>query len=524
MKLFNNHLFFVLTAVLLLSACKRKDTYWEDDLVAPLASGKLTLANLFPDTTIKTNADSSLKISFESSLINYGLDSLVKIPDTTITTVTTNTFLPTFTMTPNELFPIFVPQENEIAISNVQLKKAIVRSGKIKVELQNTCRQPLVYTYTLSSASVNNTILTRSFYIPGNGDSTYYVDLSGYNIDFTGTNHNKYNTIEQYGQIYTASNAVYDTVFLNQGVISNFTFQSIIPQYVEGYFGNQQINLTNDTANFGAFSSIKKGLLNLNSTTLQLILKNEFGVSMQAHVSNITSINTNNPSTVTLTAIPQINLSPAVNTGFGATATTKTITLNQSNSNVTSFIGNLPNKISYLLNAQVNPPPVGNAGTINFAYYGTSFSTQLKLDVPLYFSASNLLLADTVSLDISGVAQLNNVNRGNIILTATNSYPFSIQLNALLLDANKQPLEELFSSPSLIAAPPLDMNGKVTGSLQSKIYVPLNSQKINNLQKARYVAYSATFNTANQPLQVKFYSNNTLDLLMTADINYTLGK
>ena len=253
---------------------------------------------------------------------------------------------------------------------------------------------------------------------------------------------------------------------------------------------------------------------------------------MKANITNLSSINTYNPTTVNLNTSalnniivgagqdnngpynPIVNISPA----------TKLITLNNSNSNVKDFIGNLPNKVAYKLTAQINPPGFSGGFNTDFGYYGTGFSANLNMDVPLYFSASNLMLADTVSLNVSNISQLQNINKGNIILTATNQYPFAITLNAVLLDENKNPIANLFNTASLIEAPPLDANGKVISPLKSKLYVPLTPQKINNLQKARYVSYSATFNTANQPMQVKFYSNYTLDLLLTADLNYTVGK
>ncbi|MEO8762529.1 MAG: hypothetical protein ABI448_16645, partial [Bacteroidia bacterium] len=304
---------------------------------------------------------------------------------------------------------------------------------------------------------------------------------------------------------------------------------SIVPEYALGYFGSQSIVVGPDTTAFTAFSAIKQGMLNLNSANVTLTIKNQFGVNMSALLSNILSINTNIPNTVTLTATPlnsAVHISSATNTGFGATATTAIITLNNSNSNVKDFIGNLPGKLGYKLNASINPSylPPNPSGSNDFGYYGTHFSADLAMDVPLYFSASNLMLADTVSLNLSTIGELKNINHGNLILTATNSYPFSINLNAVLLDENKHQIDVLFSSPSLIESPPLDVNNRVISPLKSKLYVPLTTQKIANLQKAKYIYYSATFNTANQPNQIKFYSNYTLGLVLTADFNYTIGK
>ena len=530
-----------LLCICLLSFCKRSPTTWEDDVVAPLATGSLSLANLFPDTVIKANADSSLKIAFETALINFQLDSLIKIPDTTIVINDTNAYFPS--KLPGGQNSIFsnptIPATYYNLPNGIQLRKAIVRQGTVNIKLYNSYRQPLLYEYQLPSATKNGIALDTTFYIPGATSASVpglkicSINLAGYDIDFTGPLHNATNQLMQGGNLSTAPNAVTDTLFVHQGLRGYFSFTGMVPQYATGYFGNQSITVGPDTTSFAGLSSIKKGLLNLNSANVSLKISNQFGVAMKATISQLSSINTYNPSTVNLTTTngalsnlivspgfdnngpnnPVINISPGI----------LTTSLNNGNSNVKDFLGNLPNKLSFKLKAQINP--FNNQGGNNdFGYYGTSFSANLSLDVPLYFAASNLMLADTVSLNVSNVSQLQNVNKGNLILTATNQYPFSIYLSAVLLDENKHPIDNLFSSPSLIEAPLLDVNGKVISPLKSKLFIPLNPQKIANVQKARYVSYSATFNTANQPTQVKFYSNYTLNLLLTADINYTIGK
>ena len=529
--------------ICLFCQCKRNPTTWADDLVAPLANGNLTLGSLFPDTVIKANNDSSLSIILNTNLINYQLDSLLKIPDTTITNPSLSPI--SSTISPGMMLPLGTASTSttQYTLPNgIQLRKAIIKQGKVLVVMQNSVTEPLVYLYQLASASKAGVVLNQTFNIPAAPSRTTpytyttSIDLSGYTIDLTGTG-NSVNTIVQNGALNVAPSplAHYDSLIAGEGLISNFAFQGLVPQYALGYFGNQTIKVGPDTAAFNVFNSIKKGILNLNSATVAFTVTNQFGVAMQANISNISSINTNNPSTVILSNIPnQLNniYVPAAHDNNGPnnpvvsiSASPRTLTFNNSNSNITAFIGNLPGKLSYRLTAQVNPPPASTgSGNNDFAYNGTSFSANLNMNVPLYFSASNLMLGDTVTLNLSTVGQLQNINKGNLILTATNSYPFSINLTATLLDANRQVIGTLFSNPGLIQVPPLDPNGKVISPLQSKLYIPLTPQRVNNLQKARYVYYTATFNTANQPNQVKFYSNYTLGLLLTADINYTVGK
>jgi len=541
------HIAPFLMLLLAINACKKEKSYWDDDFVAPIAHGSLSLSNLFPDTTLKSNADSSLKISFETALVNYQLDSLLKIPDTTTFVKDTLGFNPPPTnpilIHPNDqMFTVDISNPNQAENyynfpNGIQLKKAIIRQGAVQIKMENTVRQPIYYHYQLLSATKNNHVLDTIFKIPG-GDAisgslnnpgilNATLNLAGYTIDFTGINHNKYNTLIE---TYTVSIAPYaqpiDTIFYRQGFSAYFSFKSIIPQYAVGYFGNQTINVGPDTASFNIFNTIKSGLLNLNSANVNLRIINEFGVAMRATINTLSSISTANSQTVTLNSsalASPININAAINTGTGSSALPKTITLNNSNSNITNFIGILPDKLGYKLTAQINPHRNQSLGN-DFGYYGTAFKVYMDADIPLYFSASNLILADTVAFNVSGVNQLQNINRGQLILTATNAYPFSINLQGYLLDANKQVIDVLFNAPNTIQAPALDVNFKVIAPQQTKLTIPLNPDKITKLQKAKYIYYKSTFNTVSQPNRIKFYNYYNLDLLLTADVNYSVGK
>ncbi|HXB41412.1 MAG TPA: hypothetical protein VNZ49_12775 [Bacteroidia bacterium] len=522
----------------ILSGCRKESTYWEDDFVAPLAHGSLTLGSMFPDTLLKSNPDSTLKIAFETTLINYGIDSLLKIPDTTLITVSTNTFFP-IEIHPGDLLFSNTSESYYNFPNGIQLTHASIRQGHVKVELVNTVGEPLEYHYKLLSGKKNNLILDTIFKIPpatysagvfiAPGTNSCTINLAGYDIDFTGLNHNLNNTIDQSGDVSVSSTAApKDTIYVNKGLTSKFTFTGIIPQYAQGYFGNQTVTIGPDTTGFKIFKTIKSGMLNLNSANVNLKIINEFGVAMRATIAKLSATSTPNATTTVLTSTvinTPYNINGAINNGPNApvTASAKTITLNNNNSNITSFIGILPDKFIYKLNTQLNP--AGNQGGNNdFAYYGTGFKAYLNADIPLYFSASNIVLADTVALNLSNINQFKNINHGQLILTAENSYPFSINLQGYLLDANKHVIDILFATPNTIQAPMLDANFKVIAPMQSKLFVPLNTSKIANLQKAKYIYYSATFNTASQPNRIKFYDYYALDLLLTADINYTIGK
>jgi hypothetical protein len=535
-------------AVLMLFAvlsCRKEKPFWDADLVAPIASSSLSLSNLFPDTILQTNSDSSISIAFNTDLFNFAVDSVLQLPDTSIVNRTALWPFPFgyATYSPGSVFPLSNNQatgdETDFDVPNgVLLKNAIVRSGKIKVGATSSLRQPTIFKCTVPSATLNGSPLVFKLPLPAGTQSnpSYHdtiIDVSNYNINLTGILGNKSNTLIQKLELQIPLTSAADTIKYKDSIISTITFIDLVPQFGLGYFGSQNISVGPDTTVFDIFNKIKAGNLNLNNATFKLNVINEFGIDMKAKISSVKSINSINNSSVTLTGSPitnSFNLNRASRSGNPAinpviTPTTKTLTLNGQNSNIVQFINNLPDKISYALTAQLNP--LGNiSGANDFAFYGTSLKATMDIDIPLNFSASNITLKDTVLVDFSAIPQsTDNINYGNLLLSAGNSYPFSLNVQGYLLDENNSVIDSLFSSMyNTVDAGLLDVNNKVIASKTSVLRIPLNPEKFTTLKRAKKIYFVSKFNTANQPTTIKFYDYYKLDLRLTADVNYSINK
>ena len=81
-----NWAFGVTLFSLVLSSCRRDGgTGWDTGILAPLATTNLTLNNLVKDTILHTNPDSSLSLSYQSTVYELNLaDQFIHIPDTSI--------------------------------------------------------------------------------------------------------------------------------------------------------------------------------------------------------------------------------------------------------------------------------------------------------------------------------------------------------------------------------------------------------------------------------------------------------
>jgi hypothetical protein len=75
----------MLIAAMVSSCRKNQQPGWNTQLLVPIATTTLSLQNLVSDSSLKTNADSSLTLAYQTTLYQFNLaDQIVKIPDTSI--------------------------------------------------------------------------------------------------------------------------------------------------------------------------------------------------------------------------------------------------------------------------------------------------------------------------------------------------------------------------------------------------------------------------------------------------------
>ena len=139
MRIFVKNSFLVIIIISFFS-CK-KETSWDIDAAIPIARSHLNISNFFGDTIFKEDASGLVHLSFSKEILNLTIDSLVKLPDTTVNIGYTALF--NASLNPGDLIysNAGMPSNQEIAFdvaNGVQLNKAIVRSGFLKIEYFNT--------------------------------------------------------------------------------------------------------------------------------------------------------------------------------------------------------------------------------------------------------------------------------------------------------------------------------------------------------------------------------------------------
>lgn len=508
----------------LYSCRKPSAANWDVDVVFPIVKSSLNIKNFIGDSIFKADNTGLLNLNVSREVTAIKLDSLLSLPNASIV----NTFTVPFptNLTPGQSLTFFPSTELDFNISNgVALKTLDIKNGFLTVKFTNDLVEPLDLLYVIPSAKKNGQPLTIFETVPPTPATlvkTY--DLSGYNLNMRGMNGLKYNTIVQAYTVTLNPNANPVSVFFGQGAKAELTYSDIIPAYVEGYFGQQIIDIPLDTANFDVFNTFQASNFLLSSATLNFKILNEFGAEFTSSLSNIKSLNTVNSNVVTLNnnLVSNLNINRASKVGNMIYPSVKTISLTNANSNIVPFLSNLPNKLTYQGNIKVNP--LGNlSGYNDFAFYNTGIRVFADINIPLQFNADYFKLVSTSTVNFSNVKQLDNVNSGNFIISGLNGYPFRAEVQAYLIDEQNQIVDSLFMpGNNFMERGVIDAQNIVTSPTQSKLTVPVTKVRIDNLKRTKIIKLVTRFIMPPNPPDIKIYENYTIDLNIIAELNYNV--
>lgn len=515
-----------LFVIALLFSCRKPvSVNWDVDLTLPIVNARLDIRNFFGDTLVDADPTGLLHIVIDQEMYSVKLDSLFQLPDTTITeSFTFQAF--GLVVQPGQTFTLFPPTELEFKFGNdVALKRFDVRSGLLEVSFSNDLTQVLDLDYVIPNAKKNGQPLHISESIPpGQNSLLRQYDLSGYTLDMRGLKGDKYNTISQSYTLGLNPNASSVIVNYAQGAKVRLTYSEIVPQYIEGYFGQQDLNIALDTANFNIGNTFKAKNFMLDEVNMNFYLKNEFGAELSAKLDSIFSINDEEGNTVPLQSsqLSAINLNRASRSGSVIFPSIKPLYFNNGNSNVAPFVSNLPDKITYKGEVQLNP--LGNiSGYNDFAYYNTGLRIWADIDIPMRYNADYFLLKSGGDFNIGNTEQLDRVNGGQLMVYSENGFPFQAKLQAYLFDGNGFLIDSLFNEGNnVIPAGSLNAQNDVVSPVSSQLVIQADRATLESLKKAKRVEIKTQLLMPPNPPLIKLYDKYKFNIRIVGEFNYNV--
>lgn len=513
--------------MLLNSGCRKPaSANWDVDLAIPVVNSSLNIKNFLSDTIFKSDTTRLLRLYLNREVAAIKLDSLIKLPDTTAAISYTMPF--TYTLAPGAQANFFPPADLVFNIPNGgKLRRADIRKCLLNVKFSNDAGQPLDLVYRVTSATKNGSVFTITETIPvGVHSLVKTYDLSGYSLNLRGPTNNGFNTLVQSYSVSVKADAP-GNALLTTGThtLMEVSYQDVIPEYVEGYFGQQTVTLTPSAADLGITQTVRATNFMLSEATLNLKLLNELGVEFNGSLENIRAINSVDAKTVTLqtSQLSNMNINRATRQGNVVRASVKQFAFNNGNSNLAPFISALPNQLAY--QGTININPLGNiSGYNDFAYYNTGVRLLAEMSIPLKFNADYFTLTSKADVDFSGTAQLDNVRGGNFVIIANNGYPLDAQLQAYMLDAQQNVIDSLFvPGTNTLARGTINGQNLVVSPVKSKVYVPVNAEKISHLKKCKQIRVNSKFLVPPGPETVKILETYQFDLNIVAELTYNVS-
>lgn len=455
------------------TSCRKENTSWKNDWVAPLVNDTLSLANFYNDSTLVAGVNGSIDLDFSRTILDFGIADLVKIPDTAIIQL----FTPPFsgiTIPPG--FDIFnTVEEHTMLVPGIQLKKIRVYSGQISITAFNPLSTMAIYKINLPGVTKNGVLFEQSYSVPAGtqaspGQATAILDVSGYEMDLRGISFSQFNIIQSQVTVKTDPTGPPVVVSISDQLKVEASIQNLKVDYALGYFGNQ---IVSDTTSLSVpyLDKITAGMIDLPASNLQVEIENGMKVPVKGIVSLIESTN-NNGQIVSLSASSlgqPILLSPAVGNWNTLQSSQNQITFNAANSNVEQVLENLGSSYKFGYSIQLNP--LGNInGGWDEVFSTSRIKVKLKGQMPLQLMADGLTLQDTFDVDLKQTSPNVSVVSGKLVLEAINAFPFQCEIKLSFLSEFGSTLHEVFGS-SLIqssnygAIDPLDNLKKKTSFL-----------------------------------------------------------
>jgi hypothetical protein len=536
MKRLKSALFAGILGLLFVVSCRRDDPSWDLDLTTPVAYGSLSINDILEDSMTCAGADGSLRVCYRAAIPGINADSLFNIPDTTLYNTYAWPFGPS-SLGPNQLLVGNQATQTTYQLSSAQLIYGILERGKAKVHFRNDMMCPMLVTYVLQSATMSSVPATISYVVPAAPSTSQpatmdvELDLTGYEIDFTGLNGDRVNTLVTIFSISVDGSApAAGTPVDNQdSVVVDISFEDIRPSYVRGYFGSDNIQIGPEETYADFFSRVQSGSLGLDSITMTFTLENYTGIDARFTVNNLWSRRALTSQTINLnhSLIGQtININRAAYS-FSyppAIPSVYSWTFNNANSNIVDMFELMPDFLGYDFSLWTNP--LGNvSGNNDFIYTQWGINAFIDVDMPVNFYADQILLVDTLDTDFD-VENHDAIREANLKLFVGNSFPFDANIELYFIDENNNLLDQIVTSPGLVASAPLSFsNGYYfsNGATQSLLNIPLNEEQTQELFHSHHVVMKAIFDTNSNPDYVKIFTTNRLDFNLTADFEYRVN-
>ena len=519
---FKASILVLLLSALAFSSCRKSgDLHWDTDVLVPLLHSSLDVWDIMGDTNLVENPDQSMSVVVDDKIELLDPDKVIEVYDTLAVDI--------FNI---PLYLQYAPgdqvtkSESSVTmdLGDMELSFARARVAVMKFYVTNTIKQPLRVKYELLSSNKDGKSFEIIEDVPaaGSSGSSYSIktiQLDDYDMDMTGDG-TQVNTVVSRTTVWLHPDA--DSIWITPAdtVLIISTFEDLKVDYVQGYFGKKDY-IGKGSSSINMFGNFKSGSFDLDKVNARLKIRNYVGMDVQLKLNKLSSYNNRLHKELALNHPiigSQLNIARAKENG----STIEDVKPTEESysilgSNLDALIENMPDSLLFDISAHINP--LGNVSSGNdFLYFEKGIEASIEMEIPLKFSANNLMIEDYSSLNFDDKGKLKS---GLLNVQFLNSFPFDLDLQFYVLNKEKQIVDSLFSNPETILSGTVDSQGYVSAPKFRKLIIPLTKAKIELLRSSSDLLIRARVNSF-ENRSLRLFQNNNLDIQIVGDLKYEL--
>lgn len=475
------------------------------ELAVPFAFGSLHIKDILSNKDsqyVKIYPDGLVYLSYTQSLKSGDIRNLITVPDQSLNRsfpLPAGTFPPSTQDTPSGTISNVI----DLGLSPEQLSEMLFKSGSINYTTSVSPANPnLLYEIVISLPDFTSTVTNTSLVQTISGSGSF--SLQGYKAAL---NANQFNlTLD----LIIKQNSSSVTIAPGSTVNVSLSFAGMDFTYVKGFFGDQAVNIPAGTLEIGAFNTSLKGTnVSFAQPKINFTIINDYGVPTTVDFQTLEARKPNASLAVQLSSPSPVSVSyPST---LGSSAQT-----NLDVTNAVQLINFAPTQFYYNINTRINAG-LTSANPPNFMADTSKFRVNMNVEIPLYGHASNVILADTASIDLGNTDQ-SKIEEAYLKVKVSNEVPLDANIQFYLTDANYVFIDSLLAldQTNFIPGSKVNSNGElvVPGSFDQLIQIdPTKLSKVFTAKKIIIKARATTSKDANGNLpDVKFKSQYQMDV------------
>lgn len=485
---FKHRIALAASVCLLLGACLDKDDYTLDgveatpNLLLPLASGLLGVEDFLPDgdtSLVHVDANGLVYLSYGQTLHSQDISDLLTFPD--------KSFLKSVPLPPAAVPPSATDQTYatlsttiDFGLDPEKLSEMLMKGGRLRVSTTLVPFNLTDFRYEVRVELPDVTLNNVPFSIAVS-NTPVNVELKNYRMLF--------NDNITALKLTVIQKAHTDAVVVPAGAALkvDLDFSGMDYTIARGFMGDQTANIPSQTIDVDAFDPLPGAEASFVEPRIAFEVLNSYGIPVNV---NFLQLEARKKGQAPL--VLQLDKTNPIAIGFPIQPrdSSKTVV---NVLNAKDLLDFNPDQFYYRINARINQ---GLTTGDNFCEDVSELRIRFKADLPLYGHASNIVLGDTVDLDLEDVDQ-SDIEDFFIRAKIRNDLPLEGTLQFYLIDKKNHVMDSIFTTAqsALVKGSTVNAAGELVSPGVFDQEFPIEKSKIDKLFKADRLIIRSRMNT-----------------------------